>query len=41
MILGTDKLTRRRLLTLLDRDCSDLFVDASVHSKRVLRSKDP
>ncbi len=38
--LGTDKLTRRCGLALLDGDCSALYVDASAHSKRVLRSKD-
>ena len=37
---GTDKLTRRRGLALLDRDCSALYVDAGAHSERVLRSKD-
>ena len=38
--LGTDKLTRRPGLALLDRDLSPLYVDASAHSERVLRSKD-
>ena len=37
---GTDKLTRRPGLALLDRDLSALYVDASAHSERVLRSKD-
>ena len=37
---GTDKLTRRPGLALLDRDLSPLYVDASAHSERVLRSKD-
>ena len=38
--MGTDKLTRRPGLALLDRDLSALYVDASAHSERVLRSKD-
>ena len=37
---GTDKLTRRRGLALLDRDIMALYVDSSAHSERVLRSKD-
>ncbi len=37
---GTDKLTRRRELALLDGDCSALYVDASVYLERVFRSKD-
>ncbi len=37
---GTDKLTRRRGLALLDGDCSVRYVDAGAHSERVLRSKD-
>ena len=40
LIEGTDKLTRRPGLALLDRDLSALYVDASAHSERVLRSKD-
>ena len=38
--MGTDKLTRRRGLELLDGDIRALYVDASAHSERVLRSKD-
>jgi hypothetical protein len=38
--MGTDKLTRRRGLALLDRDIMALYVDSSAHSERVLRSKD-
>ena len=37
---GTDKLTRRRGLTLPDGACSALYVDASAHSGCVLRSED-
>jgi len=37
---GTDKVTRRRGLTLLDGDFSAPYVDVSAHSERVLKSKD-
>ena len=38
--MGTDKLTRRRELALLDWDHSVLYVDAVTHLERVLRFKD-
>ena len=38
--LGIDKLTCKRGLALPDRGLNALYVDASAHSERVLRSKD-